>query len=120
VSSGRSTDLRGRMTAAATRTQPDNPSPTAGPSPSVAPAEGHQPAPPPRPARERVSPVKTAAYKGTFEMSRPDAKRLRLTAMEHDTSVTRLVEAAAITALEDPAVMAAVLRVHDRLLEERR
>ena len=110
--SGRS-DLRGRMAAAATRTQPE------GPATSLPAAASTNPAAALAAGPARPVPVKTAPYKGTFEMSRPDARRLRLAAMEHDTSVTRLVEAAAVAVLEDPAVMAAVLRVHDRLLNER-
>jgi hypothetical protein len=91
-------DLRDRMAAAATRT----PAPRTDAAPPAAP-----------PRTPRVAP-----YKGTFEMSRTDAKRMKAAAFEHDTSVTRLVQAAVLTALDDPAVMAAVLRVVDRLAAE--
>lgn len=86
------------MSAAATRT----------PAPR---AEATPPALPERAVRvPRATP-----YKGTFEMSRPDAKRMKSAAFENDTSVTRLVQAAVLTALDDPAVMTAVLRTLDRL-----
>lgn len=90
-------DLRGRMSAAATRT----------PAPR---SENAATAIPESPRAPRVAP-----YKGTFEMSRPDAKRMKSVAFEHDTSVTRLVQAAVLTALDDPAFLAAVLRTVDRL-----
>lgn len=89
------TDLRGRMSAAATRT----------PAPRTEPAA----------VPESVRAPRVAPYKGTFEMSRPDAKRMKSVAFEHDTSVTRLVQAAVLTALDDPAFLAAVLRTVDRL-----
>jgi hypothetical protein len=83
------------MSAAATRT----------PAPRTEPAAALEPVRAPR----------VAPYKGTFEMSRPDAKRMKSVAFEHDTSVTRLVQAAVLTALDDPAFLTAVLRTVDRL-----
>lgn len=68
----------------------------------------------PRPAEPKVR-----AYKGTFELARPAARQLRLAALEHDTSITRLLEAAALVILDDPAVLEQVLRVADRLARER-
>jgi len=58
-------------------------------------------------------------YKGTFEMSRPAARRLRAVALDHDTSITRLLEAAALVMLDDPALLDRVLREADRLVRER-
>ncbi|MGQ0632467.1 MAG: hypothetical protein ACT4P1_15720 [Sporichthyaceae bacterium] len=108
MSSAKTTDLRGRMSSAATRTQPTR---------SGGGAVSESVAADPGPAA--VRPVRTSPYKGTFEMSRQDAKRLRVAALEHDTSVTRLVQAATLAALEDPAVMAAALRVAARIEQER-
>jgi hypothetical protein len=73
----------------------------------------------PAPAEEQPAVPKMAPYKGTFELSRADAKRLRLAALEHDTSITRLVEAATVVMLDDPAVLDAALRVVEQLARER-
>lgn len=70
-------------------------------------------------AQDLPAAPKTTPYKGTFELSRQDAKRLRSAAFEHDTSITRLVEAAALVILDDPAAMRAALRVAERLARER-
>lgn len=99
--SASASNIRERMSAAATRT----------PAPR---GEGSSPAVVDAPVRV----PRAAPYKGTFEMSRPDAKRMKSVAFEHDTSVTRLVQAAVLTALDDPAVLAAVLRTVDRLTAE--
>lgn len=97
--SANAADLRERMSAAATRTPAQRGEATA----TV-------------PAASRVP--RAAPYKGTFLMSRPDAKRMKSVAFEHDTSVTRLVQAAVLTALNDPVVLAAVLRTVDQLAAE--
>lgn len=68
----------------------------------------------PRPAEPKVR-----SYKGTFELARPAARQLRLVALEHDTSITRLLEAAALVMLDDPALLERVLQVAHRLARER-
>lgn len=68
-----------------------------------------------RPARtSNVSP-----YKGTFELSRQDAKRLRVASVEHEVSITRLVQAAILTTLDDPATLSAVIERAATLAEQR-
>lgn len=58
---------------------------------------------PAQPATERpqAEPPRTDPYKGTFEMAQPEARQLRMLALEHGVSITRLLEAAALLVLED-------------------